>query len=112
MLNLEGIKIVNMTPHTVNMVSETGEKIADYISEGEIRLTQETKQIGTINGVPLTKTTFGDVQGLPEEKEGIFYIVSRLVMTACSSRNDLLVPNDIVRDDEGKIIGCKSFANN
>ena len=112
MINLENVKIVNMTPHTVNMVSEDGTKIADFVSEGEIRLTQESKQIGTINGVPLTQTFFGDVQGLPEEKEGTFYIVSRLVLTACPNRKDLLVPNDIVRDSQGRVIGCKSFANN
>ena len=66
---------------------------------------------GDINGIPLTTTSFGDVIDLPAPQDGVFFIVSRLVLSACPDRNDLLVPNDLVRDDNGNIIGAKSFAN-
>jgi hypothetical protein len=104
-------KIINLTPHLVNIVLENEETIK-FSPVGNARCKQETKNIGLINGIPITSTSFGEVEGLPEEKEGIYYIVSRLVMSACGNRKDLLVPNDIVRDKEGKIIGCKSLANN
>ena len=106
------MKIINLTPHIVNMVDVKGEEIAKFPSEGEARCTQTTNKVGEINSIPLTETSFGSVTGLPNEQEGIKYIVSRLVMQACQERKDLLVPNEIVRDEEGKIVGCKSFAIN
>ena len=39
----------------------------------------------------------------------IYYIVSQLVKTANSDRKDLLVPAEVVRDNNGSIIGCRSF---
>jgi hypothetical protein len=106
------MEIINLTPHTVNMVSEEGVEISRFISQGEARCKQSIEKVGEINGILITETQFGEVYGLPDEKEGTYYIVSRLVMQACNNRNDLLVPNEIVRDMEGKIIGCKSFSRN
>lgn len=106
------MKIINLTPHTVNIVDAEGKEIIKFPSEGEARCTQAIIKVGEINGVPLTETSFGEVIGLPKEQEGVNYIVSRLVMQACKVRNDLLVPNELVRDQEGKIIGCKSLAKN
>ncbi|MBD8045821.1 hypothetical protein [Clostridium faecium] len=106
----KNIEILNYTPHTVNIIQQG--KVKNLVSVGNARCIQETKKIGEINNIPITSTTFGQVEGLPEEKEGVYYIVSRLILQACPQRRDLLVPNDIVRDEEGKIIGCKSLANN
>ena len=106
-------KIINKTPHPVNVVSKEGEAIVTYNPEGEpARCSQETIVIGDINDIPLTKTSFGDVLDLPDPQPDTFYIVSRLVLSACPDRNDLIVPNELVRDDEGHIIGCMSFAIN
>jgi hypothetical protein len=110
------MKIINLTPHAVNIINADNTVIT-FPSEGNARCNQTTKKIGEINGIPLTETSFGEVIDLPEPNPvfGVhftYYIVSRLVMQACPLRADLLVPNDIVRDSEGKIIGCKSFAVN
>jgi hypothetical protein len=61
------------------------------------------------DGTPLTKTGFGDVEGLPEYKSGTYYIVSQIVKNALPKRWDLLVPAEVVRDSRGTIIGCKSL---
>lgn len=50
-----------------------------------------------------------EVQDLPEPEDGVTYVVSRLVAMA-SGRSDLVFPYDFVRDDEGNIIGCRTFA--
>ncbi|WP_291566899.1 MULTISPECIES: hypothetical protein [unclassified Clostridium] len=106
------MKILNYTPHTVNIIiSESGE-IYNFLSVGNARCIQTTVQVGEINNIPITSTKFGEVEGLPQEQEGIYYIVSRLILQALPQRKDLLVPNEVVRDEEGKIIGCKSLANN
>ena len=60
--------------------------------------------------MPLTETSFGDVVDLPAPAPDTLYIVSRLVATA-ANRDDLVVPNGIVRDDNGNIIGCKSLSH-
>ena len=103
--------ILNMTPHWVNSVGDDNKIIKTFDSVGVARGSQQTVVIGDINGIPLTTTSFGDVVDLPAPQDGVFFIVSRLVLSACPDRNDLLVPNDLVRDDNGNIIGAKSFAN-
>ena len=103
--------ILNMTPHSVNIIGDDNKIIKTFDSVGIARCSQQTVTIGDINGIPLTTTSFGDVIDLPAPQDGVFFIVSRLVLSACPDRNDLLVPNDLVRDDNGNIIGAKSFAN-
>lgn len=105
-------EIINCTPHEITIV-KNGEIIQTF-PRGEIipRLAQKTIEYGSLNNVPLTKTEFGETENLPDEKEGIFFIVSRLVMSANPDRSDLLVPNGIVRDEGGVIIGSESLAIN
>ena len=35
-----------------------------------------------------------------------------MVLEGNKTRQDLLVPNELVRDEQGNIIGCKSLARN
>ena len=60
--------------------------------------------------VPLTRTTFGEVQGLPDPADDTLYVVSRLVISAVPDRTDLVSPDGAVRDDQGRIIGCTALA--
>ena len=53
---------------------------------------------------------FGAVEGLPDPEEGVVWIVSRVVAEAAKERDDLLVTDDAVRDDQGRIIGCRALA--
>lgn len=65
-----------------------------------------------INGVSITESTFGETTDLPERQEGVYLIVSRMILEANKDRSDLLVPNELVRDEAGNIIGCRSLARN
>ena len=107
------IEIINMTPHKINLYS--GDYITVYPSRGQIRCEQSLKKVSNIvfNGtkrasIPIYKIVYGNVDGLPKEKAGIFYIVSNLVAQQCKYRKDLLFPVDFVRQD-GVIVGCKGF---
>lgn len=104
--------IINCTPHNIN-ICENGQ-IVRTISPSNVvpRLSQSTEDVGEIDGIRITKTAFGETQDLPEYKENTYLIVSRLVMSANPHRTDLLVPNGIVRDSEGNIIGCESLSQN
>lgn len=106
-------KIINLTPHPITLLGENGDVLVTLPKcENAPRCSQTTRVIGSVDGVTLTETSFGDVSGLPEEINGVRLIVSRLVLTACPSRKDLVVPNELVRDSNGIIIGCKSLAVN
>ena len=104
---------VNCTPHPINLL-DSENKLVMKLPKGDVvpRLTQTTKVEGEIHGVTITSTQFGATQDLPDSIEGVLYIVSRLVLQANPSRNDLVVPNELVRDAEGNILGCKSLAKN
>ena len=106
-------KIINLTPHKVTIVNDDNTIKAEFESQGIARCSQQTTLVGNVNGINITSTVFGDVTDLPDEKPNTFFIVSRLVLNACKgTRSDLLVPNELIRDDNGNIIGCKSFAIN
>ncbi len=101
-------KILNFTPHPITIVDGENKVTRTIESSGLIRLAAKTVSSGTIDNVPVTKTAFGEPEGLPNFVEGTFIIVSQLVKSAFS-RSDLLVPAEVVRDKEGNIIGCKSL---
>jgi hypothetical protein len=79
-------------------------------SESPIRLSMKVvRDVPLMDGTPTSKTEFGKPEGLPELQEGVFYIVSQLVKSALPNRADLLVPAEVVRDQSGNIVGCKSL---
>ncbi len=102
---------MNMTPHEVTILDADNNVIRRIPASGKlIRLQSKTVSTGHYNDVPLTKTEFGDPEGLPERQvPGTYYIVSQLVKSACTSRHDLLVPAEVVRNESGNIIGCRSL---
>jgi hypothetical protein len=103
--------VVNKTPHAVHIVDENGQVVRTYEKgEGQIRLAVKTVQDSPLaDGTPTSITSFGEPEGLPDFKEGTFYIVSQLVKSALPERTDLLVPAEVVRDEKGNIVGCKSL---
>ena len=107
------MKIINLTPHTVNIIKD-GEVFVTYPSEGIARAEQVDKKIGSINDIPIYFTSFGAVTGLPKPSPYSFYIVS-LATAQAAQRNgrttgDLLLTSHPVRNEEGTIIGCEAFA--
>lgn len=105
---------VNLTPHAINIVDETNQVIATFASEGVARAAQKTEFIGVVDGVRITKSTFGEPVNLPEFVDGVYLIVSLATASAAKQFgrrvDDLLITNEAVRDDQGRIIGCRSLA--
>ncbi len=101
-------QIINLTPHEITFVREGGNVVVP--ASGQLaRLTTETVTIGEINGIPVTATAYGDVTGLPDPVEGTVYLVSILVAQRVPERTDVFIPSESVRDEAGRIIGCKSL---
>lgn len=114
------MKIVNLTPHTVNVLDDTDQTIAIPTS-GSARVATKAISAGTVslgNHVfTVVETTYGQIEGLPQPEEGTIYIVSFLVLSALRAqgidRADVVVPDtgpeSVIRDSEGKILSVRRF---
>lgn len=105
------MNIINLTPHAVTFVSESGEKEVFEASGNIARVEQ------FMFSIPETKynlkTTVPDcVVGLPRMEVNTIYIVSAMVREAEKERDDLWSPAEFLRDDKGNIIGCSAFICN
>lgn len=106
------LNIINLTPHSVNIVDVDGKEIACFAPTfPSARCTQTNTVVSVMGEIPITKTTFGEIYDLPDEHGDTKYIVSRIVLSAAKGRKDLLTPNQVVRDGDGNIVGCQSLAN-
>ena len=104
-----GIVLVNMTPHALDIIQSDGSTLT-VAPSGYVPRCSSTEVVDqSIGLIEITKQTLGEVEGLPESLPGAFYIVSRLVASA-ANRPDLLVPGPLVRDDKGRVIGCKGLS--
>ena len=100
-------RFVNLTPHEVNIGD------LDFPASGTVaRVVVEHQEIGEHAGVPLLVGSYGEVSNLPEPEEGVLYIVSAAVRTALPERKDLGSPAHLVRDEEGRIVGCLALEIN
>ena len=128
-----GATIINLTPHTVNVISPeclepvpyNGYKVVNenyacttYPSQGIARAQSEQELVNSIEQpfdiIPVYKVKYGHPEGLPDYEDDVYYIVSTLTANAAKAAgrrtDDLLIPNGMVRDSDGSIIGCTSFA--
>lgn len=103
---------INLTPHRVTLVLDGGERVVNIPPTGDIaRIEFEPAGHAMLPGdVPVRRLAPGKVEGLPEPKEGTFYIVS-LVVAQQAARADVLAPDTAraVRDEQGRVIGVPGF---
>lgn len=109
------MQLINLTPHKITIIGSDGETMCEIAPSGVIaRAASVIVDDGSINGVPVVRTSYGLVEGLPESVDETMYIVSSLTATAAkrSGRtiDDLLIPGRMVRDEEGIILGCQALS--
>ena len=104
------IKLINCTPHKINIIkpSGTNETLEPSGILPRLKETTDGAPNMIVSGVPVTNQYLQGVENLPEPKPETYLIVSKLVAQAAGTRSDLLVPAT-VRDSTGKIIGCNGF---
>lgn len=103
------MKIVNLTPHALRIIGLDGEEIAVEPSGLVARQAVEYRPAGDVAGrIPVTEAVYGEVTNLPEPQDGVIYVVSGLV-EANVAREDVFAPGELVRDDAGRVIGCKGL---
>ena len=120
-------RYVNTTPHAITIlagsdVNQGEEDVTIPSSNVSIRVKSEAivdclTMVGSLF-VEIRKRQFTSVtyleneveMPLPDKQEGVLYIVSRITAEALPNRDDLLMVDGTVRDDDGRIIGCTGFA--
>lgn len=106
------MKIVNLTPHAITFLREDDSILLTVEPSGQVARADQTRTpVGTIAGIPANKCSYGAVTGLPEPVPGTIYLVSALTAQACPERQDIFIVDDTVRDENGRIIGCRAIAH-
>ena len=107
--------IVNLTPHPLIVVDEEGRKLLSVAPSGtplrlkETRRGSRTIAVGEV-AVEIEEVSYAEPStALPEPREGVLYFVSMLTALSLRDREDLVFPLSVVRDGDGRIIGCRSF---
>jgi len=103
------MSFINLTPHVISIRHENGGDITNIPPTGEVaRVTANSTLVAYEGAIPMYVTEYGEVTGLPAPQEGVTYIVSGMVASA-APRKDVVSPGDLVRDAEGRPIGCKGL---
>jgi hypothetical protein len=113
----DGYDLVNLCPHDITLYR--GEHRAAVVEPtGLARCSEAQEEVGAALAagmrVPVVRTRFGEVTGLPPREPGKLCIVSHLVAlwvsTNDTARDDLVIPHDLVRDASGSVIGARALA--
>jgi hypothetical protein len=110
------LNIVNLTPHALNFMPQGPDgPVVTIPPSGQVaRCAVNRVQVDTVtvNGitVPVNRTQFGAVTGLPDPQPDTIYIVSAVVAQAVPERQDVFIVDDTVRDEQGRIIGARALA--
>jgi len=104
------LKFVNLTPHTINVMDSEGKgELLVVPPSGSIaRVAVSYNRAPDVEGIPVYVAVYGDVEGVPAAKDDVFFIVSGLVESRIQ-RSDIFSPGDLVRNSEGRPVGCKGL---
>ncbi len=120
MKSTDVIELVNLSPHPLNFYKDGVQVFTLPASTTPARRAQGGSSLPPLKAVfggkefeiPLQEKVYSGVEGLPEPKDGIIYVVAYPVAEAdeCKSRDDIVCAGDHVRDDAGFIIGRTSLS--
>ncbi len=106
------VELVNLTPHKLVVYREDGSTMELPPSGMVARVDSEQYLYGDIDGIPVMRTTYKGIYGLPNAKHGVIYVTSSVV-AQMSGRKDVIAPDTgpggAVRDSSGRIIGVRRF---
>lgn len=108
--------LVNMTPHPITVYQMDGvTPVVTVPSSGMVRVAETVQMLSSDEGqVPIVNIERDPnrIEGLPLYNNDRYVIVSDLAHQAAKplGRDDLLRPGPAVRDETGRIVGCKGLA--
>jgi len=107
------MKLINATEHPIRIVHEDGTLITEIPPSGiVIRLLSSTVvPVDTFDGIPITKTYLRHLPICPRKKMECIILFLQMIKNAFPQREDLLVPTQMVRDENDTIVGAQSTWN-
>lgn len=109
------MKLINLTPHDINIVAEGTSIILETIPVSGVvaRVGMAEEDFEVRRNIRFVRVRPGRPVNVPEPRPGTLFIVSRAVQEALPERHDLIVPTHMVRSpDRRTIIGCAAFSVN
>jgi hypothetical protein len=106
---------VNLTPHDITIFGDDDTEVTTIPTSGVVaRIAESAEGTEPIDGVATTQVVLGQIQGLPESEDGTVYVVSMPLLMGMRAmgdqRLDVRYPYGQVRDEQGRIKGCRSLA--
>lgn len=114
MQNIEPEVVVeNLTPHEVTIVG--GRSVTTGPSVARVLAPKIHRTVSYLDGLPVVEDDL-QIVGLPEPRDGRYYIVSTKVVTAAHkvgrTTSDLLTTEQIIRDVQGRVAACGYLRRN
>lgn len=127
--DVEHITLINLTPH--DLVVKTQELLIDdslrpggweetissfdlvIPKSGLVTRIVEKSEISTrfLSYVLKTKAIrFSGLKDMPDPKPNTIFVTSRIVGEKIKDRKDVFFPGELIRDENGNIIGCEGLA--
>ena len=105
----DGLCVENWTTHDVMLVDGVTGETWRIANEPRAPLRLNTRREGVSRF--LQRVVFEEPTYEPPERDGVLLIVSSPVKLALGSRRqDLVTPNELVRNAAGGVTACRSFA--
>jgi len=109
------MRLINLTPHAINVLCADGSAAVIPSTAPPARCEESRADFGTMTDdagrvIRIIELRRGQVYDLPPVAPHTRYIVSALVALAKPNRNDLLVVDEIVRNGNRQVIGCRALA--
>lgn len=104
------MKIVNLLGYPVSYNNYSGDVTEFPAGKGlPQKLTGTLTVVDTAEGINVIKFVYPQAEaiGIPKPAKDTFYIVSQTIAQAYPERRDLIYPSNFVKDEAGKIVGCK-----
>ena len=90
------MEIVNLTPHEIIVRLLGGDRV--FPPSGQVARCQPVSEsVGEVDGIPVVRSAFGALEGLPEPRQGTIYLVS----TPAAQKAAALGRTDVVSPDTG-----------
>lgn len=104
------MRIVNLTPHPVTLVTIGGDEVVIQPEENPARIPTTSTPAGEVNGIPVVEEKMGDADSiLPAPQPDTVFVVARPVAERASHRTDLVVPTNVERVN-GRPVRARALA--
>lgn len=108
------MRFINLTPHTLNVKASSGDFVTILPdADGPARviydqLPPEQIRVGNFDSFEVTVAgSPREIVNLPDPQPNIIFIVAKAVADAAPRhRGDLMSPGRLIRDADGKVVGC------